>query len=342
MNVFSSVIWMGGVAVAICLAVASNNGTAKSPCTSAEPVRLILDTDMGPDYDDVGAMAVMYALADSGKVQVLATLSSNKDERTIPCIEVLNTYFNRPDMPVGAPKGEGGVTMTTWHKVKWTDFLPAHYPHKTKQTSDAPDAVKIYRELLSAQPDSSVVICSIGFFTNLKDLLLSAGDEDCPLSGRDLVAKKVRRLVAMGGAFPEGKEFNVYSDVASARVVAESWPTEILFSGFEIGEKILTGKRLVQLPEENNPVKDAYSLCFAEGDPDGRMSWDLTAVWVAINGYAPYYKVERGTFRIVNDEGENSWMPDEGGRDLRLIENIPPGEMALLIENYMMHQPVSE
>ena len=134
MNMFSSVTWMGGVAVAICLAVASNNGTAKSPCTSAEPVRLILDTDMGPDYDDVGAMAVMYALADSGKVQVLATLSSNKDERTVPCIEVLNTYFNRPDMPVGAPKGEGGVSMTTWHKEKWTDFLPAHYPHKSHCT----------------------------------------------------------------------------------------------------------------------------------------------------------------------------------------------------------------
>ena len=64
MNMFSSVAWMGGVAVAICLAVASNNGTAKSPCTSAEPVRLILDTDMGPDYDDVGAMAVMHALAE--------------------------------------------------------------------------------------------------------------------------------------------------------------------------------------------------------------------------------------------------------------------------------------
>lgn len=36
----------------------------------------------------------MHALADSGQVNILATLSSNHDERVVPCIEVLNTYFN--------------------------------------------------------------------------------------------------------------------------------------------------------------------------------------------------------------------------------------------------------
>ncbi len=125
-------------------------------------------------------------------------------------------------------------------------------------------------------------------------------------------------------------------------MVAESWPTEILFSGFEIGNKIFTGKRLVEQPIEGSPVKDAYALCLAEGDPNGRMSWDLTAVWVAIKGYAPYYEVERGTFRILNDKGENSWTPGEMGKDLRLVEKVPPEEMARLLENCMMYQPVSK
>lgn len=329
----------------ICLAAVLAACSGKPAATvsagmMAQPVNLILDTDLGPDYDDVGAMALMHALADSGQVNILAVVSSNKDERVIPCIEVLNTYFNRPDIPVGAPKSEGGASLTTWHKTKWTEVLPARYPHKTARTSDAPDAVKVYRRVLSAQPDNSVVICTIGFFTNLKDLLLSGGDEYSPLSGRDLVAKKVKRLVSMAGLFPEGKEFNVYCDVAASCVVADQWPTEIIFSGFEIGNVIFTGKKLVQMDVEGSPVKDAYSLCLAEGDPDGRMSWDLTAVLVAIKGYEPYYKVERGTFRVVNDEGANDWTPDGEGRDLRLIERIPAAEMAVLIENYMMHQPV--
>lgn len=64
-----------------------------------QPVSLIFDTDMAPDYDDVGAMAVLHALADSGEVDILATVSSNKQETTAPCIDVLNTYFGRPGTP---------------------------------------------------------------------------------------------------------------------------------------------------------------------------------------------------------------------------------------------------
>lgn len=307
---------------------------------ASDPVRLILDTDLGPDYDDVGAMAVMHALADEGAVDILAVVSSNRDERVIPCIEVLNTYFKRPDIPVGAPKSGNVPSLSTWHKVKWTDVLPARYPHRTARTSDAPDAVAVYRRVLSEQPDNSVVVCTIGFLSNLKSLLLSEGDAYSPLTGRELVARKVKRLVAMGGQFPEGKEFNILCDVAASRMVADEWPTEIIFSGFEIGDRILTGKRLVKMSVNDSPVKDTYALCFAEGDPLGRMSWDLTAVLVAIKGYKDYYTAERGTFRVTDNVGHNSWKPDPKGNHIRLIEKVPAADMAVLLENYMMHQPL--
>ena len=143
-------------------------------------VNLILDTDMGPDYDDVGAMTLMYALADSGQVNILATLSSNKDEQAIPCIEVINEYFKRSNIPVGAPKNIA-PSLTTWHKEsKWTDYLPSHFKHKTHKTSDAPDAVQVYRQILSQQQDTSVTICTIGFFSNLKYLLETQPDQYRP------------------------------------------------------------------------------------------------------------------------------------------------------------------
>ena len=202
------------------LAACSRKSAVTAPEeTTVQPVNLILDTDLGPDYDDVGAMALMHALADSGQVNILAVVSSNKDEHVVPCIEVLNTYFNRPDIPVGAPKSEGGVSLTTWHKTKWTEELPARYPHKTAKTSDASDAVKVYRRILSTQPDSSVVVCTIGFFTNLKNLLLSGGDEYSPLSGCDLVAKKVKRVVSMAGLFPEAEVVNGTPLIRQARSV---------------------------------------------------------------------------------------------------------------------------
>ena len=329
------IVWLIGWV----LLVACQGQPAASLPDEAENVRLILDTDLGPDYDDVGAMALMHALADSGQVQILATLSSNADERVVPCIEVINAYFNRPEIPVGATKSSTAASLTTWHKEKWTDALPARYPHSTDKTSDAPDAVAVYRQLLSQQPDSSVVICTIGFLTNLKELLRSEGDAYSPLSGKELVARKVKRLVAMAGGFPQGREFNVYCDLESSKVVAEEWPTEILFSGFEIGEKILTGKKLVAMPTERSPVKEAFALSFAEGDPDGRMSWDQTAVLVAIKGYAPYFDIERGHFKLDDAEGNNDWEVDPRGTHARLLFRMTPARLAEVIEGYMMHLP---
>ncbi|MCD7937186.1 MAG: nucleoside hydrolase [Tannerellaceae bacterium] len=302
-------------------------------------VALILDTDLGPDYDDVGAMAVLHALADSGYVDILAVLACNQHPMVIPCIDVLNTWFGRPAIPLGAPKSTGAPDLTSRHTVKWTEYLPAHYPHRVKATAEAPDAVEVYRKVLSEAADSSVVICSIGFFTNLAGLLASEGDRYSPLNGKELVARKVKRLVSMAGRFPAGREYNVYIDAPAAIRTIHNWPTEILFSGFEIGKEILTGLSVSKMEGENNPVKDTFRLCLAEGDFDGRMSWDQTAVLVAVKGYDPYYTVERGVCRIAED-GSNTWEPDPEGGHLRLIEKMDKNRVTELIEKYMRHQPL--
>jgi inosine-uridine nucleoside N-ribohydrolase len=310
----------------------------ETKATGKSPVNLILDTDLGPDFDDVGAMGLMHALADSGEVKILAVMASNKDELVLPCADAINTFFGRPDIPLGSPKSEGGVSLGDWHKNKWTEHLPKAFPHKIAKTSDGIDTVKLYRKILSQQPDTSVVICTIGFFTNLKDLILSGADEYSRLNGKDLVNKKVKRLVSMAGGFPKGKEFNVYKDTQASKIVSAQWPTEIVFSGFEIGNKIFTGKNLITMDIEG-PVKEAFSMCLAEQDKDGRMSWDQTAVLVAIRGYEPYFNVERGRFIITGDDGSNGWTEDPKGRDLRLVEKVPAAEMSKIIEGMMAHQP---
>ncbi len=249
--------------------------------TEYEPVKIIFDTDLGPDYDDVGALAFLHAMADSGRAEILATNSSNKHPLVAPCINIINTYFGRPDLPIGAPKSEG-VSMTA--SQHWPDSLVAKYPHTIKSTGDAPDAVDIYRKILSEQPDSSVTIVTVGFLTNIANLLKSQADNFSALDGRELVAKKVKRLVSMAGAFPQGKEFNVFMDSTASEYVFNEWPGEIIFSGFETGSKIFTGLRLVNSGIQNSPVKDVYriSMPLSEHDINGRMSWDQTAVLIAV------------------------------------------------------------
>ena len=120
-----------------------------------QPVKIIFDTDFGPDYDDVGALAFLHAMADSGKAEILATVSSNQHELVAPCINIVNTYFNRPDLPIGSPKSHGVNLGASQH---WPDTLVAKYPHTVMSTADVPDAVSVYRKVLYSQPDTSVTL----------------------------------------------------------------------------------------------------------------------------------------------------------------------------------------
>ena len=298
-----------------------------------QSVSLILDTDIGPDYDDVGAMAVLHALADRKEVRPLAVISSNKNELTVPVIEIINTYFGRPELPSGAPKGNAADNGAS---QKWPEMLVKKYPHKIAKASDAPDAVETYRKILSGEPDKSVTIVTIGFLTNLSDLLDSKPDKISLLSGADLVKKKVKQLVSMAGAFPKGREYNVYVDSVASERVFSHWPTPIIFSGFEIGKEIKTGLRLIANDRLDSPVKDVYamSIPLSKGDAEGRMSWDQTAVLVAIRGARPYFGLKLG--KMIVEGGNNSWQDDPLGQHAYLTESMPFSQVTALIEGLMM------
>jgi inosine-uridine nucleoside N-ribohydrolase len=317
-------------------------GSCSSPRTDKQqartPASVIFDTDMGPDYDDAGALTLLHALADSGEVKILATVSSNLDTLAVPCIDVINTYFGRPDIPLGAPKA--GVNMgDLWHREKWTEALAAKYPHTVKSTADAPDAVQIYRRILAEAPDTSVVVVTVGFLTNLAGLLESASDRFSPLNGRELAKKKVKRLVSMAGQFPAGREFNVFCDSAASIKVFNGWPSRIVLSGFEIGEKILTGRRLTASGIAETPAKTVFSICLKQGDFDGRMSWDEVTVLAAIRGAEKYFNTVKGQI-IVNPDGSNTWRDDPDGRHEHLVWKTPVEELTTVIEDLMMHERV--
>ena len=302
-----------------------------------KPVPIIFDSDIGPDYDDVGAITMLHAFADSGEAKILATVASDKYPNAAAVLSVFNTYFKRPNIPIGIVKGNGVNLSDEQH---WSDTLVAKYPHKIKSNDDAEDAVTVYRKVLSQQPDNSVTIVTVGFLTNLANLMNSKPDKYSLLDGTTLIHKKVKRLVSMAGRFPEGKEFNVFMDSTSSQIVFSKWPTEVIFSGFEIGEKIKTGLPLVQNNSiQNSPVKDVFRICLpmAEEDHNGRSSWDETAVLVAVKGFEPYYSIESGSI-IVNDDGSNSWDKD-GNNQFYLVEKLPHEQVQQLINNLIQHQP---
>lgn len=303
-----------------------------------QPVPVIFDTDMGPDYDDVGAIAMLHALADSGQARILATVASTKYPNVTAVLSVLNTYFGRPNVPVGVPKGNAIADKDTQH---WSDTITARYPHTIRSNADVPDAVALYRQVLYKQPDRSVTIISVGFLTNLAHLLNSKPDQYSRLSGKELVLRKVKQLVSMAGTFPTGREYNVYMDTPASTSVFADWPTPVLLSGFEIGERIHSGLPLTQNARiKNSPVKDVFAISMPEAKEDagGRMSWDQTAVLVGVKGHAPYYSVKSGRLRM-NADGSNGW--DAAGKGHQyIVEKMPVPQVEKIINDLMQHQPV--
>lgn len=317
----------------------SKNMSADTAATisPAKADAVIFDTDMGPDYDDVGAIAMLHAFADEGSANILATIASTKYDGVAEVLSAFNTYFNRPGIPIGVPKGKASMLRDIQH---WSDTIRKNYPHSIKNNNDAEDAVKLYRRMLAQQPDTSVTIITVGFLTNVANLLQSQGDSISPLDGKALVNKKVKQMVSMAGKFPEGSEFNIEIDAASSRYAFENFPRPVIFSGFEIGKDIKTGIPLISDSSiTNSPVKDVFriSIPMSKEDSAGRMSWDETAVLVGVKGYEAYYSLNPGTI-IIDEKGYNKWN-NEGNQHHHLVAKSSPTAVQSVINRLIMHQP---
>jgi hypothetical protein len=272
--------------------------------SGAAPVSVIFDTDMDTDCDDTGALAMLHAMADSGEVNILATTVSSRFAYSAPCVEAINRYYRRPGIPIGVPKGAGAPTK---RGSKYARQIAEAYKTRLKTNKDADDAVDVYRRVLASQEDGSVVIVTVGYMTNLRDLLGSKPDKHSKLTGAKLVKAKVKRWVCMGGKYPartrHGGYGNFMPDPGATVHAAANWPGEICFSG--LGGKVLTGRTLVKTPA-GNPVRRAYKLYLR--DRPARPSWDQVALLFAVRPNAAYWKLRRKGSNHIYPNGTNRWV----------------------------------
>lgn len=300
------------------------------------PVPIILDTDIASDVDDVGAVAVLHALANRGEGKILAMGVCVDNPSSALCLNALNTYFNRPEIPLGVVNGSA-VKDTS----KYAKEIADKFPHDIDDVDDLLDAPTLYRQVLARQPDGSVVFVSIGMLTNLRRLLESGPDEFSPLGGRDLVKQKVRAWVCMGGKFPKGHEYNLIADGPAAEYTIRNWPTPIFFSGWEIGNAIMTGPGL-RKADARSPVRRAFELY---NGLKPRSSYDQTAVLFAVRGLdgglADLWSLQSGGHLVVKQDGSDQWEASGDGRQSYLVQKAAPSTMARIIGDLMLEPPAN-
>lgn len=286
---------------------------------AAEPVRLILDTDIGNDVDDALALAMIHALESRAEVQLLAVTITKDNRYAAPFVDLVNTFYNRPDIPIGVVR-QGKTPADASMLTIPVDQRDANghlvYPHRLESGLQAPDAVELLTKILGQQPDHSVTIAQIGFSTNLARLIQSQG-------GLELVRRKVNLLCLMAGAFsgPGAKpEFNVMMDPESARVLFDSWPTRMVFSGFEVGLKITYPYESIQKDfnyTNHHPIVDAYRLYV--GKAEDHPNWDSTAVLEAIRPDRDYFALSPSGRVRLGPNSTTEFTPAPSGNCRYLI-----------------------
>jgi inosine-uridine nucleoside N-ribohydrolase len=305
--------------LAVLLAVAM-----AAPAMAATPLHVIFDTDMGNDVDDALALAMLHALASRGEVKLLAVTVSKDNPWAAEYVRMVDEYYGRGTIPVGIV--HDGKTPEDGLYVRQVCELHHRHPNKAAVA----DAVQLLRKTLAGEQDGAVTLIQVGFSTNLARLIDSKPDRYSALSGMDLVKKKVRLLTVMAGNFAQSKpEYNVMTDVPAAQNLFANWPTDIHFSGFEVGLAILYPASSIEHDfPAGNPVAEAYRV-YAKM-PYDRPTWDLTTVLYDLRPDRGYFDVSSPGNVVVAANGATTFQPNPQGK--RYFLKVNPVQAARVRE----------
>lgn len=314
---------------------------------------ILYDTDFGLDVDDVGALALIHVLADRGEVTLLGVVSNVSDPYAPAAIDVINTYYGRPDVPIGLAQG----SFYTKAYPYWRDPSPRYiktlaetFPHDTPTNpAEVPTAVEVYRKVLAAQPDHSVTVVSVGFMQNMSALMASGPDAHSSLGGMALIRQKVKELVIMGGAHP-GSTNDLYlaggreMDASFAIDVLAHWPTVAVFNTGEVCGAISNGQTLARATPETNPVRASYTMFFGR-EGRGRASWDLCSVLYSVRGLSGpegrYFGTLADEHLTLSRSGVSRWVAPGNSRHIRLTRELDGAVLQGLLEDLITTPPLS-
>lgn len=319
---------------------------------------ILFDTDMDTDVDDAGALAILLSYVKQGKADLLGIVADGPDRYAAAACEALCRHYGVP-CPIGTVRDAAYPAEETDRFVKYRAQHRYLTPERQytraladmigKRDTDYPAAVETYRSLLAGAADGSVTVVCVGLLTALDELLRSGADAISPLDGRELVARKVKRIVSMtNAAYPEvvAKNFNYDMDPIGSEAVVAACPVPIHAS--PDGARVVTGGSLSARLPAGHPLRLSYEM-YNEGEGKGRSSWDLVALYYALEEGSPCFAVHpRGRLCYKADGLHTYWqppaasagagagdpLPDRADREVRLT--IPDAEMAALLEELLV------
>ena len=263
---------------------------------------------------------MLYRYMDMKRCNLIGVVVDRMGKANADIVDMMNNFYGYPDIPIGL-ETQGVKTphvFITYHNAPYartTDAVPM-FKRSVGDDGTYMEGYKLYRKLLSEQPDHSVTIASIGFVTSLARLLESKPDEFSPLNGVELVRAKVKQIYAMGGVFGEAVEpdynFKAAIDFSLKFFALLPKEVDIIFSPGEVGDPLDYRPETVIADmnwTDTHPIKWIYHFLNCD---TGQKMWDPQAVIHAVEG-DDFYKLSERGWVTLTPKGETLFTPDPKG-----------------------------
>lgn len=291
-------------------------------CSSSKE-KVIIDTDVGNDCDDIAALSVLGNAYKKKMVDVAAVTVCNQSEAAIHATDILLEEYGI-DCPLGRADNDQPVHAEDYAKAideKWT-------ARSKTDPSRIESATTVLRRTLANNKGKKIKLITIGMFNNIANFLRSEGDGISNKTGRELLEENVSEIVSMAGNFHDQTyaEFNITEALPAAREVINNTSVPITFLDWQVGEVVKSGETFYN--KTDSPQYVAYST-YCHGEL--RQSWDPLTMYIALNGaweYSPKGNV------TVDEQGHTLFQESKDGK-CRYVEVHPDSaEIAATLETW--------
>lgn len=323
-------------------------------------IKLIYDGDIGPDPCDFSTLSVLHEYHNRGMIDLVGVIGETPDPYLASTFSIYNQVYGN-DIPIGAYRDDVAnprisESIKQEYRQALSRFCHAD-PNKTiyekygnsdtKTQSDVLDSVETYRMLLAEEMDDSITIYAAGQLYNFESLVLSPPDQYSPLDGTELLKRKVKEFVFMGGYFPNSSDSPWYADSSGAEwnwwafrsknttrkalKTLASMGKPITYVGAEQGPRVLVGREVVERLGRNHPTTESYYLfnVISEVTKDSS-EFQLVKENPAFDELALFHVVEDGVGEYfdripgrveVDENGANRWLPGSSNESYLVIRD---------------------
>ena len=275
--------------------------------TPAAPLRVIFDTDMGNDVDDPLALDMLYKAVDRGEIILLGILSSKDTEFSPRYIDMMNTWYGYPEIPVGRVRDGVVLKRDDYARAVCESGL---FP-RSRRDRDYGDPVTLYRRLLE-----------------------SRGDKYSPLDGIELVKRKVKFCSVMGGSFGDKPraEYNIVNDIPNAKRLFALCPVPVAVVSLELGKTVNYPGASIETDfawAGKHPMVEGYKAY--RKMPYDRPTWDMMSVLYVLR--PEMFGVSEPGIICVDDQGYTYFTPTP--RRKHTVLTLTPGQQDAVLRFFV-------